>query len=190
MRRVIQGGVVVGVCAATLVALSSTRMLAQGPDDESRVKQALAIAPVTLHLQGRSRALVGLGSYLVNAAGSCADCHSCPTYAPGHNPYDGVSDGQLNSDNYLAGGVPLGPPGFVSANITPDESTGRPADLSFEEFVSAIRTGHDPENPARILQVMPWPVLRNLTDRDLRAIYEFLSSISHAEPGTCAFPGQ
>ena len=74
------------------------------------------------------------------------DCHNCPTYAPGHNPYDGVGDGQPNRDNYLAGGVPFGP-GLASANLTPDETTGRPADLSLEEFVSAIRTRTRPREP-------------------------------------------
>ena len=32
---------------------------------------------------------------------------------------------------------------------------------------------------------MPWPVYRNMTDRDLRAVYEYLSSIPRAEPGMC-----
>jgi hypothetical protein len=27
------------------------------------------------------------------------------------------------------------------------------------------------------LQVMPWPTFQNMTDHDLRAIYEYLSSI-------------
>jgi len=33
-----------------------------------------------------------------------------------------------------------------------------------------------------LLQVMPWPVYQDLTDRDLRAIYEYLRAIPHAEP--------
>ena len=28
-----------------------------------------------------------------------------------------------------------------------------------------------------LLQVMPWPVYSNMTDRDLKAVYEFLRSI-------------
>jgi hypothetical protein len=28
-----------------------------------------------------------------------------------------------------------------------------------------------------LLQVMPWPTFQNMTDHDLRAIYEYLSSI-------------
>jgi hypothetical protein len=192
MRRVIQGGGVVVACAVGLVVASGLSARADGrADDESRIRRGLAISPVPVHVTPQNRALVGLGSYLVNAAGSCQDCHSCPTYAPGHNPYDGVGDGQANAANYLAGGVPFGPPGgLVSANLTPDPVTGRPGGMTPAEFVSAIRTGHDPEEPGRVLQVMPWPVLRNLTDADLRAIYAYLSAIPHAEPGACGFPGQ
>jgi hypothetical protein len=29
---------------------------------------------------------------------------------------------------------------------------------------------------------MPWPVYAKMTDDDLRAIYEYLSAIPHAEP--------
>jgi hypothetical protein len=30
---------------------------------------------------------------------------------------------------------------------------------------------------------MPWPVYQSMSDRDLHAIYEYLSAIPHAEPG-------
>lgn len=155
-----------------------------GPD--SRIQRGFEIAPVPLDLQGKNRAMVGLGSYIVNAVASCNDCHSCPSFAPGHNPYAG-GDGKINSANYLAGGVPFGP--FTSRNITPD-STGMPAGLTAEEFVSVIRTGHDPDNPGQLLFVMPWPILRNMTDRDLLSVYEYLRSIPHAEPGECGGAGE
>jgi len=164
---------------------------AQG--DSSRVKKGLKIAPVLLNLQGKNRALVGLGSYIVNAQAGCNDCHTCPSYAPGHNPFDGVGDGQINATNYLAGGTNFGPgPGgqdIVSANLTPD-SNGKPAGLDFDEFLELIRTGHDPDEPDEVLQVMPWPIFRNMNKKDLRAIYEYLTSIPPASAGTCAFPGQ
>ena len=35
-----------------------------------------------------------------------------------------------------------------------------------------------------LLQVMPWPAYANMTEHDLRAIYEYLSAIPHAEPGS------
>jgi hypothetical protein len=171
------------------VPISPSRVQGQGADgsddSESKVKRGFAIAPVPLNLEGKKRALVGLGSYIVNAQGGCNDCHTCPSYAPGHDPFAG-GDGQINAINYLAGGVPFGP--TLSANITPD-AEGKPNGLSLEQFVQAIRTGTDPRNN-HLLQVMPWPIFRNMTDRDLRAIYEYLSAIPHEEPGSCLFPGQ
>ncbi|HKP87411.1 MAG TPA: cytochrome C [Blastocatellia bacterium] len=157
------------------------------PTEDARSEKGLAIAPVPLNFQGRDRRLVGIGSYIVNAQAACNDCHTCPSYAPGHNPFEG-GDGQINSANYLAGGVPFGPT-IVSANITPDAS-GKPAGLSFDEYLTLIRTGHDPDDPEEILQVMPWPIFRNMNDIDIRAIYEYLSSIPHAEPGSCGGPGE
>lgn len=151
-----------------------------------RIERGFAIAPVSLSLSGKDRDLVGLGSYIVNAQAACADCHSCPTYAPGHNPFEG-GDGLINAENYLAGGVSFGP--IVSANITPDEN-GRPAGLTFPEYLSLIRSGHDPDDPDEVLQVMPWPIFRNMTDHDIEAIYTYLTAIPHAEPGACAGPGQ
>ena len=38
-------------------------------EDESKIQQGFAIAPVPLDLRGKNRALVGLGSYIVNTGG-------------------------------------------------------------------------------------------------------------------------
>jgi hypothetical protein len=151
----------------------------------SKIRRGFEIAPVPLNLEHRNRALVGYGSYIVNAQSGCSDCHSCPTYEPGHNPYVG-QDTKPNPTNYLAGGVPFGP--FISKNITPD-ATGKPHGLTFDQFREAIRTGVDPDDGG-ILQVMPWPFYHNMTDGDVRAIYEYLSAVPHAEPGTCSGAGQ
>jgi hypothetical protein len=153
----------------------------------SRIERGFEIAPVELDLEGKNLALVGLGSYIVNAQSGCNDCHSCPSYAPGHSPYAG-GDGKINATNYLAGGVPFGP-AVVSRNITPD-SCGKPAGLTFEEFEHVMLTGQDPDNPTEVLQVMPWPIFGHMTRHDLRAIYEYLRSIPHAEPGACSFGGE
>lgn len=162
----------------TLVAVSE----GQKPDptsELSRIIRGYQIAPVKLIKKGRDRALLGLGSYIVNAQGGCNDCHTNPPYAPGGDPYLGEPK-EINTANYLAGGTAFGP--FVSDNITPD-ANGLPAGLTFPEFKSLIRTGHEPDDPDEILQVMPWPIFKEMTDRDLKAIYEYLRSIPHAEPG-------
>lgn len=168
---------------------------ASAATDDARVAYGLREAPVPLDLRGRNRALVGLGSYLVNAVGGCNDCHTCPTYAPGvdHNPFLG-GDGKINAAWHLAGGLEfqLGPgASVVSANLTPD-ARGNPAGLTFDAFREMLRTGHDKEED-RILQVMPWPAYRFMTDRDLRAVYEYLRAVPRRatpEPGTCSVPGE
>jgi hypothetical protein len=121
--------------------------------------------------------LVGLGSYLVNTTG-CNDCHTYPNWADGGNPYKGQPE-QINMARFLARGRDFGVP--VSANITPD-STGRPAGLTLTEFLDVMHTGHDPEQPGRLLQVMPWPLYRWKTERDLTAIYEYLRAIPLVPP--------
>jgi hypothetical protein len=147
-------------------------------DELRRILRGFAIAPVPLDLRGKNLLRVGLGSYLVNAVGGCNDCHTNPPYAEGGDPYLGEPK-QINTEHYLAGGTDFGI--AVSANITPDE-TGKPAGLDFDEFEEIIRTGIDDED-GHILQVMPWPVFQDQIGADLRAIYEYLSAIPHAEPG-------
>lgn len=146
------------------------------------------VLPIKLNLSGKNTDKVYLGSYIVNAQGSCADCHSCPTYAAGHNPFKGETK-QFSANRYLAGGVAFGP--IISANLTPD-SSGKPAGMTLAQFKEVLRTGRDHENPADILQVMPWPIVGMMSDRDLEAVYTYLRSIPslQAPATTCSNPGQ
>lgn len=147
---------------------------------ESVIRRGFELAPVPLNLRGKNRALVGLGSYNVNAQGGCNDCHTNPPYAPGGDPFAGEPE-QINVPCYLSGGTDFGP--FRSRNLTPDPDSGLPAGLTYEEFLHVLRTGEDTTSPFNppfdggLLQVMPWPVYGKMTDRDLRAIYEYLSAI-------------
>jgi hypothetical protein len=175
--------------------------------EESRIKRGFEIAPVPLNLEGKNHALVGLGSYLVNAVGDCNGCHSAgpPTeFAPGGNPYflspPFTGKTQINTATYLGGGRDFGPVGSVphlySRNLTPDK-TGLPeGGHTYQEFVEIMRQGTDfdhvhpnctaPGIPANcfmppfngeLLQVMRWPSFRHMTDHELRAMYEYLSAI-------------
>jgi hypothetical protein len=165
------------VAAGVVLSLSAvSHGQPPAPDSEaSRIQRGYQIAPVPLNLRARDRALVGLGSYIVNAQGGCNDCHTNPPYAAGGNPYEGQPK-KINTAGYLAGGQQFGP--FTSANITPD-AHGLPAGLTWPKFRQTLRTGHDPDpsTGGRLLQVMPWPVYQDMTDRDLHAIYEYLRSI-------------
>jgi hypothetical protein len=163
------GSVALGIALAAIPFAS-----AYAQSDESKIKQGYAINPVPLNLAGKNRASVGLGSYIVNTGG-CNDCHTHPSFAPGHNPVLGQPE-QVNTTQFLAGGMMFGP--FIkSANLTPD-ALGRPAGLTLEEFMTLLRTGHDPDAPpGTLLQVMPWPAFGKKTDQDLKAIYDYLSAI-------------
>jgi hypothetical protein len=144
----------------------------------SQIRRGYEIAPVPLDLRGKNRALVGLGSYIVNAQVGCNDCHTHPSYAAGGDPFQ-MQPEQINVARYLSGGRQFGP--ITSRNLTPDPKSGLPADLTFNQFLQVIRTGKDFDllHPqiSPLLQVMPWPVFSHMTDRDLAAIYEYLSSI-------------
>ena len=173
------------------------------PDSmESRTQLGFLIAPVPLKLTGKNRAFVGLGSYLVNAVAGCNGCHSAgpaTQYIRGGNPYFGQA-ATTNAATYLGGGRDFGllvphSPHIISRNLTPDKS-GRPeGGHTFEEFLQIIRTGVDmdhlhptctgapdgdcipPPFNGELLQIMPWPIYHNMTNHDLRAIYEYLSAI-------------
>lgn len=211
-------GVITAFAAIILAGMTynSRHVRARNDDDqseESRIQRGFEIAPVHLNLEGKNRALVGLGSYIVNAQVDCNGCHDAgpPTefVVPHGNPYflsppfSGTKE--INTKTYLAGGRDFGPfgpppqlPHLYSRNLTPDK-TGLPeGGHTYEEFVQIMRKGTDfdhlhpncgvPGAPAPpnclqppfngdLLQVMPWPIFQDMTDHDLRAIYEYLKAI-------------
>ena len=190
-RTVLVAGIAVAVALAMTV--SSRAVLSHDRDDgddtdASRIRKGFEISPVQLRFHSRNRQLVGLGSYIVNAQSGCNDCHSCPSYAeggslrrPAHQDQQGELPGRWRGVR----------PFVVSPNLTPHED-GKPAGLSFQGFKMVMRKGHDPEDPpGDILQVMPWPIFGNMTDHDLRAVYEYLRAIPPAQPGpyVCPNPG-
>ena len=165
------------VAALTLLFAASVR--ADDDEGESQIKRQIRrgfqIVPqgVHLNLAGKNRALVGLGSYIVNTSG-CNDCHTHPEFLPNSSPFLGQPE-MINFPQYLTGGRQFGP--FTSANLTPDAS-GKPAGLTLRDFITTLRTGHNPNDPpGQILQVMPWPVYGKKTDHDLKAVYEYLRAL-------------
>ena len=155
----------------------------QGADnEEAKVRIGLRIAPVPLNMKGKNPALVGLGSYIVNAQGDCAGCHSNPQYADGGDPHLGQPE-VISQSTYLSGGGDLFGP-FVPRNLTPN-AQGKPAGLTLDEFLQVINHGTDlkhrppfvPSEANDLLQVMPWPVFSKMSDREQRAIYEYLRTI-------------
>src|SRR5262245_5639900 len=85
-------GTATAALAALLLMLATVpKGRAAASDDESKVQRGFAIAPVKLNLAGKNRALVGLGSYLINGAGDCNGCHAGPAgeFVDGGNPFMG-----------------------------------------------------------------------------------------------------
>jgi hypothetical protein len=143
--------------------------------DRSVVQQGFDASPIPkekLNFKGKNPFLVGLGSYLVNAAADCNGCHSFPRFlrpggtVPGTN---GNPTGNLTNQgsNPIYGDPYLDPPpqsvreqlkanhnikhflaggrcfgGFQARNLTPDDS-GRPRGLTEAEFIRVMRTGAD-----------------------------------------------
>lgn len=145
---------------------------------ESRVRRGLAIAPVPLRFRRNNRELVGWGSYIVNGPADCNQCHTVDfsPYLPGGDPFLGEVE-KIDPDKYLVGGSAFGP--FISRNLRPRADTGRPAGLTFEQFLQSMRNGVDHKNipPADLLQVMPWPAFGKMKNQDIRAIYEYLKAL-------------
>jgi hypothetical protein len=167
---------------------------------ESRIEIGFAISPVPLNLAGKNRALVGLGSYIVNGPTACNDCHNPGpgnnSWLPGGEPFNGEPP-TVNPVGYMGGGrdfQTIGLTHIIARNITPDAS-GLPAGLTFEEFRLVMRTGVDldqihptcsgpatstclpPPRDGHVLQGMPWAYFKYFTDEDLRAVYEYLTAI-------------
>jgi len=159
---------------------------------------AAAFVTVVACQQGAQQAAppspVERGKYLVTSMG-CNDCHT---------PWKlGEKGPEPDMTRMLSGhpegmklppppALPAGPWGITAAltmtawsgpwgvshtaNLTPDPETGLGA-LSEENFVQSIRTGKHLGAGRDILPPMPWPMYRNLSDEDLKAIFAYLKSI-------------
>jgi len=138
------------------------------------------------------------GRYLVMIA-ACHDCHSpkadaqmtpdaarllsgrpATTYPPTQDPREIRASLDLTA---WAG--PWG--NSYAANLTPDAETGIGARYTEASFIQTIRTGRKPEGEM-LAPPMPWPVYRNMTDEDLKAIYAYLRSLAPVKNAVRAAP--
>lgn len=63
-----------------------------------------------------------------------------------------------------------------AANLTPDRETGL-GNWTEETFLTAIRSGRHEGQGRPILPPMPWPMYRQATDADLKAIFAYLRTL-------------
>jgi hypothetical protein len=219
----------VALSTAGIITFSGMQLVSpslQAQDDpaseQSQIIVGWRIAPPFINARGKNPALVGLGSFIVNAQADCNGCHgSDPAneYLPTHNPYflspPSSSPREYNQATYLNGGQNFGPvgpgivkdntsplfagqglgPNIISRNLTKDHTGNPEGGNDLETFIRIMRTGVDldqlhlncggnvtdncylpPVNGA-VLQVMPWPLHQNMTDRQLTAIWTYLSTV-------------
>jgi mono/diheme cytochrome c family protein len=102
------------------------------------------------------------GKYIAFTVGQCNSCHTK----------------RDNIGNFigepLAGGATWEEEDgtYTSANLTPDDSTGRITHWSEEVFIRRFRAG-------RVLEKspMPWEAYENMTEQDLKALYAYFRSL-------------
>jgi hypothetical protein len=151
---------------------------------------ALAPAPVQA---GAPEDPVARGRYLVKIMG-CNDCHTPWHMGPngpepdmrrelsGHPEGLGVKAPPALGEPWTWAAVGTntafaGPWGVsFTANLTPDPETGL-GKWTADTFVAAIRSGRHEGQGRPILPPMPWPMYRNATDADLRAVFAYLQTI-------------
>jgi mono/diheme cytochrome c family protein len=139
-------------------------------------------------------AQVARGEYLSKIMG-CNDCHTpfhmtprgpepdMPRMLSGHPQDLGITAAPKPAGGPWIGSIAAtntawaGPWGVsFTANLTPDPETGL-GKWTVDTFIAAIRNGKHEGQGRPILPPMPWPMYRNATDEDLRALFAYLQSI-------------
>jgi hypothetical protein len=99
--------IIMALGAGALLFLSQTTWAANARRDaDPRVSAGFGIAPQSLRVKGRDIELVGLGSYIVNGARGCNDCHDPASSAP--LSYREFRDGLRSSADASAAHADLG----------------------------------------------------------------------------------
>lgn len=162
--------------------------LACGPQPAPTAATAEAIAPAADP--------VARGGYLVNAIG-CDDCHT-PKVMGEMGPEPDMTRRFMGHPTGPITELPVLPEGWITAsnadltawagpwgisyaaNLTPDEMTGMKV-WTEDMFLAAMREGRHMGTSRPILPPMPWQMIRNFNDEDLKAIFAFLQSLPPIE---------
>jgi len=185
---------IVAALAVSCVMVSATFATGNGTDAKKQTTQ------------------IARGKYLVNF-GSCNDCHSPKVFGP---------QGPMPDTTRLLSGAPssakvpdvpsaalapdkwgaittndlttwAGPWGISFArNLTPDVATGL-GSWTEQMFIKTLRTGKHMGEGRDLLPPMPWQMIGQASDDDLKAIFSYLRSlkpIENAVPDPLAPNGQ
>ncbi len=172
-------GLIAGACAGT-----SAESASAASDSSAALASFAAASPADIER----------GKYLTRVM-VCNDCHTPWTMtAKGPEPDMTRELSGHPQDMPIAGGATLsgpwvwagagtntafsGPFGVsFAANLTPDPETGL-GKWTAETFLAAIRNGRHEGQGRPLLPPMPWPMFRQATDEDLRAIFAYLQSLT------------
>jgi cytochrome c553 len=163
---------------------------------------ALALVSFSVTAGGQSKAaptqmskadMVKRGEYLVSATG-CHDCHTPHKLGPegpepdmslalsGHQAGQKLPPPPAPNGPWLFSGTGSftawsGPWGIsYTQNLTPDKETGL-GSYTEEQFVMTIREGKKQGRGRALLPPMPWRVIRNFSDEDLRSMFAYLQTV-------------
>jgi mono/diheme cytochrome c family protein len=169
------------ICATGLVLLLAAACNSSTPaEPPSSASATPAMTPVQR------------GEYIVKTS-ACHDCHTpakmgangpepdMSRMLSGHPETIKVSKPPSLENGWMAATTTTftawtGPWGIsYAANLTPDPSGLSAWDEGM--FIRAIREGKHMGTSRPILPPMPWPVYRNLTDDDLKAVFAYLKTI-------------
>jgi hypothetical protein len=133
--------------------------------------------------------------YFLSPPSSSPREYNQATYLSGGQNFGPVGPGIVKDPNSPLFGAPGLGPNIISRNLTPDHTGNPEGGNDLATFIKIMRTGHDfdqlhlncsanvtdncylpPVNGA-VLQVMPWPLHQNMTDRQLTAIWTYLSTV-------------
>ncbi len=126
------------------------------------VAKAFLVKPVgpseRIEVKVKPDTTAAYGRYLTLNAANCSGCHT-------ERGLSGEYTGAL-----LAGGMPM-ENGNVPPNLTPD-STGRLFGWHQQSFINRFRMGKLKQNSE-----MPWAMYQQMTDVELKAIYNYLLTV-------------
>ena len=89
-----------------------------------------------------------------------------------------------HGETFSGGRIPGTPPDWPPAlNLTPSAGSAV-AQWSEAEFINALRTGVTPRGNQWDTRYMPWKVLGQMTDQEMKAVWLYLRSLPPREYGS------
>ena len=155
---------------------------------------SVAPEPVTPNPPAATDARVERGAHLVRTMG-CNDCHTPWKLGP-RGPQPDMSRSLTGHPSDLvmppAPVLPPGPWAWVgaatntafagpwgvsfAANLTPDPETGL-GKWTEAMFIQTMKTGRHEGKGRALLPPMPYPIIANLSDEDIRSLFAYLQSL-------------